>query len=175
MNGGLIQIYTGEGKGKTTASVGLSVRAAGRGLKVLFAQYLKSGDSGEVNILGKISGLDYMQVNKNPKFLWKASEDDRIVMYDENNNSLDVLMDSIKENKYDLIIMDEMIHCINKNIVDINKLRSFLESDLRRCEVVLTGRDAPGWLIDIADLVTEMKAVKHPYSGGMRSREGIEY
>lgn len=169
---GLVQVYTGKGKGKTTASLGLAFRAAGRGLEVLMIQFLKPPENyGEhiscekhCNITILPLGLDHM-VSKVPK-----EEDIRIA-----KETLQRAKEEIYSGKYDLVILDEVNVAMSWNLLDPKDVIDVLKGRPDNIEIVLTGRGAPDAIKEYADLVTEMTMIKHPFDKGVRARKGIEY
>jgi len=174
----MIHIYFGEGKGKTTAAAGLAVRAAGRGRRVIFAQFLKSRETGEIAPLEKL-GVEIIRSGKEKDcFSWEMTEeqkaDYRIVQAE--------LFGKVKESlcgesRTDLLILDEVLNAISKEheLLDEKALSDFLDTIPETLEIVLTGRPAPRWLLAKADYITEMKKHKHPYDSGAAARESIEY
>lgn len=169
---GLVQIYTGDGKGKTTAAFGLAFRAAGRGLSVLILQFLKPSDGyGEQlacrnfrNIELHSLGLDHF-VGRDPK------ESDIAAARDALRTASDMMLSG----KYDVVILDEAVNAVRLNLITDAELISALKARPEHIEVVLTGRGITPALREYADLVTEMKLVKHPFDRGIRARVGIEY
>ena len=167
---GLIQIYTGEGKGKTTAALGLSLRAVGRGFKVCFIQFCK----------GKISG-EHLFVEKYPVFeilfrgnsdLFKAPEE---VLIKEARETLALAAEKILSGQYDLIVLDEINIAVSRNFITAADVLALLDQKPPELEIVMTGRYAHEDLIKRADLVTEMMPVKHPYFQKIPARLGIEF
>jgi len=175
MSKGLIHIYTGDGQGKTTAAIGLAMRAAGNGKKVLILQFLKSGikDSGEI-ITAKKSKIKVIKFKGqtspifNPKV--KLSELKKSV-----KEALALSMKKIKSGDYDLIIMDEFNNLLAHKYASIGDVKKIMDEKPEGLELVFTGRGAPKELIEIADYVTEMRMIKHPFQRGVRARRGIEY
>lgn len=169
---GLVQVYTGNGKGKTTASLGLAFRAAGRGLEVLMIQFLKPPENyGEHISSEKFDnftilplGLDHM-VSKVPK-----EKDIKLA-----NETLERSKEEIYSGKYDLVILDEINVAMCWGLLDPKKVIAMLEGRPDNVEIILTGRGAPPEIIEYADLVTEMTMIKHPFDKGTRARKGIEY
>lgn len=169
---GLVQVYTGNGKGKTTASLGLAFRAAGRGLEVLYIQFLKPpARYGEhimadsiPNITMMPMGLDHM-VSKVPK-----EEDIRVA-----KETLAKAEELMATGKYDLVILDELVNVLRFKLLTAQEVIEALERRPEHIEVVLTGRGAPPELVDYADLVSEINIVKHPFDKGIHARVGIEY
>ncbi len=172
MDKGLIHIYTGDGKGKTTAAVGLSIRAKSRGFKTLFVQFFKERSGGEPFLLNDI-GISTIIFDKVKSPFFNPSID-KIKLKKEVNKALSSLKKVFSENKYDLIILDEFICLITEGLLSENKAVKFIESKPDRLELVLTGRGASDKLISIADYVTSMQNIKHPYERNIRVRKGIE-
>jgi cob(I)alamin adenosyltransferase len=175
---GLVQIYTGDGKGKTTAAVGLAVRAAGQGLNVLFCQFLKPEnlDLGERNILEMISGIT-LQIVDHPWDMQSSLKDSETVEQARAiiRQALEEIETAAANHRHDLIVLDEIVFCLNHQLADIDDIRRLIRQRDPHVEIVLTGRGATTELIAMADLVTEMKSVKHPFDSGIPARRGIEY
>ncbi|UWG95492.1 cob(I)yrinic acid a,c-diamide adenosyltransferase [Dehalobacter sp. DCM] len=170
---GLIHIYCGDGKGKTTASLGLAARCAGRGNQVLIVQFLKSQNTGELHSLGEIPGITFLRGQEAFGFYDESAEqkEKRRAIHDE------LLVEAInrcRERKVDLLILDEIIGSYNYDLIDRNLLLEFLRSKPENLEVVLTGRGPSDELIELADYVSEVKKIKHPYDKGINARIGIE-
>lgn len=169
---GLVQIYTGNGKGKTTAAFGLAMRAAGRGLGVLIVQFLKPSDGyGEqvaCNRLGNITlvpmGLDHF-VSKKP------SDADIEAAHKALRRSEELICSG----RYDMAVLDESINAVRLGLITSQELIESLERRPDHVEIVLTGRGMTPDLEEYADLVTEMRLVKHPFDKGIGARKGIEY
>ena len=169
---GLVHIYCGDGKGKTTTSVGLTVRAAGSGKKVLFYQFLKDNNSSERNILEKVPGITLVRGREMQKFTFQMNEQELDELRIYNNEMLDKLFEMAKD--YDMLVMDESVYAIKSNLLDEEKLITHLEEKPVGLEVVLAGRNPSQKLMDHADYVSEIQKVKHPFDHGVSSRVGIE-
>lgn len=169
---GLVHIYCGDGKGKTTTSVGLTVRAAGSGKKVLFYQFLKDNSSSERNILEKVPGITLVRGREMQKFTFQMNEQELDELRIYNNEMLDKLFEMAKD--YDMLVMDESVYAIKSNLLDEEKLITHLEEKPVGLEVVLAGRNPSQKLMDHADYVSEIQKVKHPFDHGVSSRVGIE-
>lgn len=170
---GLIHIYCGNGKGKTTAAMGLAIRAAGRNKKVFITQFLKSGRSGELDSLEKLKeNITFMPGRPVNKFVWNMNEEEKLQAKEEHTERFKDIIEVVKE--YDLLILDEIIGTINNGFIELSDVIEFLKNKPEKLEVVLTGRDPKDELIDIANYVTEMKCIKHPYEEGIPARVGIE-
>lgn len=171
---GLIHIYCGDGKGKTTAAVGLAVRCAGRGNKVLLVQFLKSRDSGELYSLAKLPDIEVMRGKESKKFTFQMNEEEKHALLIEHNKMFEQVLEKIKNGGYSLLILDEVIGALNAKVFEMLKLIEFLRHKPENLEVVLTGRNPAPELVEIADYVSEMRKVKHPMDKGIMAREGIE-
>ncbi|MCD8350932.1 MAG: cob(I)yrinic acid a,c-diamide adenosyltransferase [Planctomycetaceae bacterium] len=172
MRQGLIHLYTGDGKGKTTAAIGLAVRARGAGFRVLFAQFMKGRDTAELGPLRQL-GVEIHRGSELTKFLPAMSDEERV----EYSSSQRCSLQYARENahRFDLIVLDEIVSAITTNMVEQEDVVSFLTEKPEALEVVLTGRDAPESIRVLADYVSTIKADKHPYNAGILAREGIEY
>jgi len=176
MSKGLIHIYTGEGKGKTTASVGLVVRAAGQGLKVLFVQFFKLDDasSGEKEILKKLPGIELLRSNvRHPIFTKEKTNKE--LLKQSIGETFETVKKKIASDGINLLVLDEINSVLTGGWLDIDDMIDFLENRPEGLEVVLTGRDAPVELVKMADYVTEMLKIKHPFDSDVKARKGIEY
>ena len=171
----MLHIYTGNGKGKTTAAVGLAVRANGAGKKVYFFQFLKNGTSSEISELKKL-GIETACTPDCDKFTSAMSAAELKTVTAQHNELLSRAKEAILSGKADLIVLDESIGAYNKRLLDTDKASELIELPASsECELVLTGREAPQELCTLADYVTEMLAHKHPYNKGIKARKGIEY
>ena len=171
MKRGLTHIYTGEGKGKTTASVGIAVRAKSSGLRVLFAQFMKMTKGGETELLKK-NHIDVIRFDKIPSPFFHPDLD-RKKAIEEAKKAIKKLSARLAE--YDLVVLDEFTYLITERLVSKEGAEEFISKRPAGTEMVLTGRGAPRWLIGLADYVTEMKEIKHPLAKNVKARKGIEY
>lgn len=171
---GLIHIYTGEGKGKTSAAVGLAVRMAGRKKTVIVARFLKTEDSGEVYGLRQIEGVTVIPLEKNFGFVWNMTEEEKkdATFY---YHTLWEKAEGLAKKGAGLLILDELMAAWNYEFVDRERVIDFLDHLPSELEVVMTGRDVPEDLKERADYITEMKKIRHPFDKGISFREGIEY
>ena len=170
---GMIHIYCGDGKGKTTASMGLSVRAAGSGLKVLVVQFFKDGTSSELKILRGIPNITVMTEERNFGFFNFMKEEEKAVAKQAYQDLLQKAITLSKD--VDVLILDEIISTYNYEMIQRDTLVDFLKNKPSDLEVVLTGRDPKEELLELADYVTEMKKIKHPYDNKKPARLGIEF
>ncbi len=172
---GLVQIYTGPGKGKTTAALGLALRAAGWGKKVIIYQFLKPPALvlGERKALTK-SKLPIKIVPVDIKWNMRKKNNTALVCEKINQTCNEILTISQK-GKYDLIVLDEIIYCLSKKLVSLQCIKNIIKSKKPDVEIIMTGRGATKDIIKLADLITEMKEIKHPFKKNVKARKGIEY
>lgn len=173
MENGMVHIYCGDGKGKTSAAVGLAARAAGAGLTVLFAQFLKTGDSAELTALSRAGGIDVTLPARSFDFVWTLSEEEKAQMHEVYAAFWRDL--ATRAERYDVLMADELLDAINLGLVDRQEVLAWLEGRPAGLEVVLTGRDPAPELVELADYVSEVRKVKHPFDRGVAARRGIEY
>ncbi|MFB0972717.1 MAG: cob(I)yrinic acid a,c-diamide adenosyltransferase [Tissierellia bacterium] len=170
MKKGYIHVYTGNGKGKTTAALGLSVRAACAGLEVYIGQFLKGMDYSELKLPEYFSNITMEQFGSDYFIEQNPSEEDQ--------KKADIGFKKVEEillsDKYDLVILDEILVAVSLGLVNSDELLNAIKNKNPKIELVLTGRNASEEIIDIADLVTEMKEIKHYYQKGVQARIGIE-
>jgi len=176
---GLVQIYTGDGKGKTTAAFGLALRAAGQGNKVLIYQFLKppTVDCGERFALQlgavriRVEALDV------PWDMSKSLEHGQTVakMQAAISEALERIAQTAERRFYDVLILDEIVFCLSKGLAKLEDIKNIIDRKDAAVEIVLTGRGATKELMELADLVTEMRSIKHPFDKGLTARRGIEY
>jgi cob(I)alamin adenosyltransferase len=176
---GLVQIYTGDGKGKTTAAFGLALRAAGQNNKVLIYQFLKppSLDLGErfAIQLGAVRiRLEALDIEWDMKTS-RHDEQMKTKTATAIKQAIEQLAQTAEKKIYDVIILDEIVFCLAQGLANIEDIKNLIERKDARVEIVMTGRGATAELIELADLVTEMKKLKHPFDTGQSSRRGIEY
>jgi cob(I)alamin adenosyltransferase len=172
---GLVHIYTGNGKGKTTAAVGLGFRAFGRGFKVLLIQFLKNEDSGEIMTIEKLgSGFQCFRTKKIPGFFGKMTEEQKRELKKTEQDALEYAVKATSGSEWDMIILDEVMGSISNGLISVNEVACLIKNKSERLELVLTGRNAPEELLQLADYVSLINAVKHPFEKGIPSRVGIE-
>lgn len=174
-NSGLVQAYTGDGKGKTTAAIGLAIRAVGAGMSVSILQFMKEGGptlSSEVPILKELPNVQLRQYGQSFIYSPKPSRDEvqaRIGV------GLVEAARQLSDGVTDLLILDEILVAIDHGLADEGMVAELIESRPSNVEIVLTGRGLSNRIADLCDLVTEMLPVKHPYEAGQKARRGIEY
>ncbi len=165
----MLQIYTGEGKGKTTAAMGLALRAIGHGRKVVILQFLKSGTSGELMPLTRL-GATVISGKPGTGFVSAMSREEKEKTRKMNDENLRKVLGM----EFDLLVLDEACAAMKYDMVDLDLIRQAAALKTER-EIVLTGRDPAQFLLDAADYITDMVCVRHPYECGITAREGIEY
>ena len=170
---GYIQIYTGNGKGKTTAAIGQAVRAAGFGLKTYIAQFMKEFPYNELRSLDYLKNWITIEQFCGDEFVYKKELPGEEELA-KAKKGLQTSKEKMLSGEYDLIILDEAIVSIHFKLVETKELVEFIKIKPANVELILTGRYCPEELIELADLVTEMKEVKHYYQKGITSRRGIE-
>lgn len=173
-NKGCVHIYYGDGKGKTTAGIGLCVRAAGAGLKVLIYQFLKDNSSSERNILRHIPGITLVDGEDHVKFTFNMTPEEKIRQKAFYIRKFDELRNMCAENKYDVLFLDEILHVIHQKMIPEETVIDFLNSRPDGMEVILTGYNPSESLIEMADYVSHMIKIKHPYDQQLAARQGIE-
>jgi cob(I)alamin adenosyltransferase len=175
MTKGLIHVYTGEGKGKTTAAFGLAKRAAGHGKKVLVLQFLKSRmqDSGEIASARK-TGIKVIRFEDQttPLFDPDVKLDD---LKKAVHNAVELAVKEVKSGSYDIVILDEFNTALGCDYAELKDAKAIISAKPEGLELIFTGRGAPEGLIELADYVTEMRMVKHPFKKGVKARKGIEF
>lgn len=171
---GLIHIYEGDGKGKTSAGVGLSVRCAGSGQKVLYTQFLKDDKSNELKVLEQIEGIHVVHCEKNFGFTFNMTPETKEKAKEFYTEHFRRVSKMAVEEGVKLLVMDELIATYNLNMVDQKEVLEFLKNKPEELEVVMTGRDPAGELVELADYVSRIVKVKHPFDQGVPARVGIE-
>ena len=172
MDKGFVQIYTGDGKGKTTAALGLALRAAGHGYRSFIGQFMKGQYYGEISSLKNVPEVDIEQFDDEVCCIHRDEVTD--THREHGQNGIDRIYEVMGSGKYQIIIMDEICVSIWFGIVAVENVLALIRNRPSGVELVLTGRRAPEELIEAADLVTEMKEIKHYYTKGILARTGIE-
>lgn len=171
---GLIHIYTGDGKGKTTASVGLAVRAVGSGFRVCIIQFMK-GESEESGEITTIKGFDSVSVSRFGGNLLQKNHPPIETIKADISAGLQKARDAVESGTCELLILDEINVALSTGLADLGEVLELALLCKGKIELVMTGRNAPRKLMDIADYVTEFKMLKHPFEQGISARWGIEY
>lgn len=172
-NRGLVIVFTGNGKGKTTAALGMALRAWGQGMKILVLQFIKGGwVYGELLASGKLEGLEIRQLGEG--FI-RGSGKDEEVHRQAAREALEETREEIASGRWDMVILDEIIYAVGFELLREEDLLEVVDLKPPGLHLVLTGRNAPQSLIDRADLVTEMRQIKHPYGQGVKAQKGVEF
>jgi cob(I)alamin adenosyltransferase len=167
---GLVHVYTGDGKGKTTAALGMCVRAVGHGHTALIVQFMKTAGTYGENFL-HLPGLTVVPSGRDCLvFSKEVTQEDR----DKAAEGLALARSAMTEGRYDVVVLDEISVAIKFGLIDVDSVVKAVRDRAPGVEVVLTGRYAPPELLELADYITEMKALRHPYSRGILSREGVD-
>lgn len=170
MDKGLVHLYCGNGKGKTTAAMGLALRALGQGMRVVVVQFLKNGTSGELEPLKKLGAAVYSG-RPGAKFTFQMNAEEKAQATKENNARLAEAL----QQPCDLLILDEICAARNSGMVDEALAKQAVLERPQHREVVLTGRNPEAWMAEAADYITEMQPRRHPYEQGIPARKGIEF
>ena len=168
---GYIQVYTGDGKGKTTAALGLAIRAAGAGLKVYMAQFLKHGEYSEIRGLNRLSDTITVEQFGCGRFIKGRPSDEDVAAARRGLNQIKAIL---KAGKHAVVILDEANVAVSLNLFSENELLEIIDHKPDNVEIIITGRGAGPGIIEAADLVTEMKEIKHYFKNGVEARVGIE-
>jgi cob(I)alamin adenosyltransferase len=169
---GFIHVYTGPGKGKTTAAIGLGVRATGAGFKVYMIQFMKGRRYSELDALKHLSNFTVVQYGRD-EFVSKEKPEQ--IDIDFAKKGFDHAKKVIKEGKHDMVILDEINVAVDYKLIPLKDVLKLVDEKPEKMELVLTGRYAPPELVKSADLVTEMLEIKHPYQKGALARKGIDH
>lgn len=170
MSKGLVHIYTGDGKGKTSSAMGLAIRCAGHGKNVTVYQFLKATPTGELNSLKKI-GINTIRVNTCEKFYCDMNDEEKLITTRETEKAVN----SIFSEQCDLLILDEILCAVDNGIIDTDAVIKIITNKSADTELVLTGRNMPQKLMEYADYISEIKCLKHPYEKGIEARCGIDF
>jgi len=175
MEKGYIQIYTGNGKGKTTAALGLGLRAVGHGLKVIMIQFMKGMHTGELKSIQKLEpDFEIRRFGETKKFVFLMNEEEKKALACQIKEELKDINQIFEDNCCDILILDEILGCIQAGLVSIQDVLNIMDSKPGNMELVMTGRGLPDEIAEKADLITEMKAVRHYMDEGVPARIGIE-
>lgn len=172
---GLVHIYCGDGKGKTTAALGLTMRACASGYQVIFTQFMKAWDTSELNILHSLEHITVLRGNFPSKFSKDYTQEDRKDVLKENNRLFLEALSKIDPSSKTLLVLDEIIGTLDKKLIDENLVQNYLRNKNKTTEVVMTGRNPSEDFIELADYVSEIRKIKHPYEKGIMARKGIEF
>ncbi len=165
---GFIHVYTGNGKGKTSAALGLCLRAAGRGLKCCFIQFIKGKKTGEMEAIKKLENIEFIQTGRHD-YDFNVTEED----YKRARKGLEIAHKKLKE--FDVVVLDEINVAVHLGLIGKEELLNLIRNKPEKVELILTGRFAKREIVEIADYVTEFQLIKHPFYRGESAREGIDY
>ena len=172
---GLLHLYYGDGKGKTTAAIGLAVRAAGSKMKVLFVQFLKTEFSGERHILSHTENVTLTFCPLELKFTFEMDDKEKAQAAKIFKGIFDNAVTTALTEKYDMVVLDEVFEAINAHMLSESEVYEFITNAPSSMEIVMTGHNPPQKFMDCADYITEFKKIKHPYDRGITGRIGIEF
>lgn len=168
-------IYYGDGKGKTTAAIGLAVRAAGSKMKVLFVQFLKTEFSGERHILSHTENVTLTFCPLELKFTFEMDDKEKAQAAKIFKGIFDSAVTTALTEKYDMVVLDEVFEAINAHMLSESEVYEFITNAPSSMEIIMTGHNPPQKFMDCADYITEFKKIKHPYDRGITGRIGIEF
>ncbi len=174
MQQGLVHLYYGDGKGKTTAAVGLAVRMAGHGGRVLFCQFLKGRPTGELQSLQTL-GVELLRTPAVLKFLYQMNQEEQATCRTQCCECLEKAASAAASGEYSLVVLDEVVDAQTLGLLPPDTLEALLAHRHPSCELVLTGHSAPEWLVQAADYISRVGAEKHPYNTGTPARQGVEF
>ncbi len=171
----MIHLYCGEGKGKTTAAMGLALRAAGQGLPVVIVQFLKGRVSGEISLLQNLPGVQVLRGKNSLKFSFQMDEGEKKLAKQAHEENLAEALRLTKQNPGGLLVLDEALGALSAGLLCEDTVTSLLAECPKETELVFTGRNPAPFLLERADYITEMKNIRHPFEKGTAARKGIEY
>jgi len=172
---GFLHIYCGDGKGKTTAAMGLAIRAAGAGMRVHIVQLLKGSDTAELSVLRSIPGITLERCDRNYGFVWNMTDSDKANITKCHNSLLEKGYSLVRSGETDMLVIDEFNAAYRHGLLNRAAAEKFLTEKPGTAELVITGREPAKIFVDSADYVSEIKCVKHPYQKGINARRGIEF
>ena len=173
---GLVHIYTGDGKGKTTSAIGLGIRAYGRGMRVLMVQFLKGADTGELKTIEKLApDFKIYRSLEQKTFFWKMTDEQKLQLKESVESTFEYAVNAAKSGEWNMIIMDELMGTLSNGLLDTDIVADFILSRPEGLELVMTGRNPPDKLVELADYVSIINAHKHPFQKGIPARKGIEF
>ncbi len=172
---GQTHLYCGDGKGKTTAAIGLAVRALGSGKRVMLVQFLKGGAGGELQLLQQQPNITILHGKPNTPFTWEMTDAQKREVTAYQTEQLRQAISQAEHAQCDLLILDEIMAAYNLELIDAEMLRKFICNKPPHLELVLTGRDPAAYMLEHADYITEMKKIKHPFDRNLEARRGIEW
>lgn len=171
----MIHVYHGDGKGKTTAAMGLALRMLAAGRRVVVVQFLKDGESGEVRLLAEHFGVPVFAGKASDKFTWSMTSEELAATRELHDGNLASALAELEGAQEGLLVLDEALDALSKGLVDEALVDRALDMSARGVEVAFTGRTPSRKIVEKADYITEMRCEKHPYAQGIGAREGVEY
>ena len=171
----MIHVYHGDGKGKTTAAMGLALRMLAAGRRVVVVQFLKDGESGEARLLAGHFGVPVFAGKASDKFTWSMTSEELAATRELHDGNLASALAEFEGAQEGLLVLDEALDALSKGLVDEALVDRALDMSARGVEVALTGRTPSRKIVEKADYITEMRCEKHPYAQGICAREGVEY
>ncbi len=174
----MIHVYHGEGKGKTTASMGLALRAAANGKRVIVCQFMKDGSSGEISLLKELGGVRVLHDEPPVKFSFRMNDKERASACAQHDHNLAACIKAMEAAEADLVVLDEALGALTCGLLDETLVKQALDLAAGKAdgpELVLTGRNPPQFVLDVADYITQMACERHPFAQGVRARRGIEF
>ena len=170
----MIHVYCGDGKGKTTAAVGLAVRHAGCGGRVLFVQFLKCMPTGELAAFEKLEGITVLRNSRLHGFSNRMDASEKAMVRAMHDENLQKAAEALKTGEYTMVVLDEICAACQLALVNQDAVNALMDG-AGATELVLTGRNPSPYMLEKADYITEMKLIRHPYSKGIGARKGVEY
>lgn len=170
----MIHLYYGDGKGKTTAALGLAVRALGSGFRVVIVQFLKNHETGELSILDGLAGVTVLRGKEGSEFSFAMTEEQKEKTRRLHSLNLKAAMELADSGNCDMLVLDEVVGAYARDLIDRKLLEEFVRNKRPELELVMTGRNPATWMIDCADYASEIRKIKHPYDRGVPARTGIE-
>lgn len=174
-NLGLIHVYCGDGKGKTTAAIGLILRALGRGKRVTLVQLIKNRKTGEIEMLEKMDNIKILRGKDGDGFSFSMTDEQKQKTREISDKNLSTALEILKSGECDLLVIDEAAGALNRGLASTEIMEEILGNKPNITELVFTGRQMPKFITQRADYITEMRAIAHPYGKGISAREGIEF
>lgn len=176
MKKGLIQVYCGNGKGKTTAAIGQGIRAIGQGFKVIMIQFLKGQECGELNTIQRLEpDFKVFRFDKPEKFFNQMNEAEKEDLKRNIQNGINFARKVMDTRECDILILDEVLGVIENDLIDVEEIDKLLVTKPNQIEVILTGRNLKNELTKRVDYISKIEEIKHPYSNGIKARKGIEF
>lgn len=172
---GLVHVYYGDGQGKTSAAVGLAVRACGSGCKVLYVQFLKNCRSSELKALGMLAeGIEVLTPKPCMKFFFQMSEQEKQQTAEEQNACFQTAVDKARSGQYHMLVLDEAMDAVNLGLIDREDFLGFLRNRPASLEIAITGHTMLDGLPELADYISKISKEKHPYDRGIKARVGVD-